>query len=166
MFLNKFLNIPSILNLSIPRALKGKSYRLSLNGKNTPHFTILTPNTSLSLELSHKTPKTTFLNKFLNIPSNLQWGTRTRNVTYLFTPDQVFWLIHNCFAWTWTLLYTCKVFQITKTWCKQSVRWRVFFCYYLETINILMWQNIAGSQPFNAAIVCFHQMLWVTCTIG
>ena len=31
-------------NAKFPRALKGNFYCLSLNGKNTPHFTILTPN--------------------------------------------------------------------------------------------------------------------------
>ena len=29
---------------SVPRALKGNFYCLSFNGKNIPHFTILTPN--------------------------------------------------------------------------------------------------------------------------
>ena len=32
-------------NAEFPRALKGKFYRSFLNGKNIPHFTILTPNT-------------------------------------------------------------------------------------------------------------------------
>ena len=31
-------------NAQFPRALKDNFYCLSLNGKNTPHFTILTPN--------------------------------------------------------------------------------------------------------------------------
>ena len=42
-------------NAQFPRALKGNFYSLSLNGKNIPHFTILTPN--LLFELSQKTPK-------------------------------------------------------------------------------------------------------------
>ena len=53
------------------RALKGNFYCLSLNGKNTPHFTILTPKPFLILELSQKTPKTMFLNNFFNISSIL-----------------------------------------------------------------------------------------------
>ena len=31
-------------NAQFPRALKGNFYSLSLNGKDIPHFTILTPN--------------------------------------------------------------------------------------------------------------------------
>ena len=31
-------------NAQFPRALKGNFYHLSLNGENTSHFTILTPN--------------------------------------------------------------------------------------------------------------------------
>ena len=31
-------------NAQFPRALKGNFYSLSLNDKNIPHFTILTPN--------------------------------------------------------------------------------------------------------------------------
>ena len=36
--------VTKLENAQSPRALKGNFYCLSLNGKNTPHFTILIPN--------------------------------------------------------------------------------------------------------------------------
>ena len=38
-------------NAQFPRVLKGDFYHLSLNGKNTPHFTILSQNTPSDLKI-------------------------------------------------------------------------------------------------------------------
>ena len=51
--------------------VKGNFYQLSLNGKNTPHFTIMTPNTLFDSRIEPETQKIMFFKKFLNIHSIL-----------------------------------------------------------------------------------------------
>ena len=59
-------------NVQFPRNLKMNFYCLSLNGKNTPHFTILTPIPSLTLELSQKTPKNYVFKQIFNHSLNFE----------------------------------------------------------------------------------------------
>ena len=59
-------------NAQFPRDLKGNFYSLSLDGKNIPHFTILTPNLLFDSRTEpENSKKTMFVNKFLNISSIL-----------------------------------------------------------------------------------------------
>ena len=51
--------------LDFREALKGNFYHLSLNGKNTPHFTILTPNTLSDFKIKlENSKKQIFLTNF------------------------------------------------------------------------------------------------------
>ena len=59
-------------NSQFPKAFKGEFYCLSLNGKNTPHFTILTSNAPFDSRIEPETPKRYVFEQFFKHSLNFE----------------------------------------------------------------------------------------------